>query len=87
MIKKCRAIKIAEHGFLTDEGGDAIICPVREKNCTLRCAWLSAQGRVLQCKDTIVGAIRGRPVQSFRLHTGPEVHNIDKSLTEYELPD
>lgn len=87
MVKKCRAIKIAEHGFLTDESGEAILCPVRERNCTLRCAWFSTQGRILQCKDTIIGALRGKPMQSFHLHTGPNVHNVDESLTEYMLPD
>jgi len=87
MVRKCRAVKIAEHGYLTDESGETSLCPVRGANCTLKCALLSLEGRILQCKNTIIGAIRGKPVQSFRLHTGPEVHNVDESLTEYVLSD
>ena len=87
MIKKCRAIKIAKHGYLTDENGEAIHCPIREKNCTLRCAWFSAEEKILRCKNTIIGALRGKPMQSFRLYSGPDVHSLNESLTEYEVPD
>ena len=87
MVKKCRAIKIGEHGHLTDSSDEAIVCPLRGAQCMLRCAWLSADGRVLSCKDTIIGALKGQPAKSFRLHSGPEVHNVDESLTEYTLGD
>ena len=85
--KKCRAIKIGEHGFLADESGDPVLCPIRAANCTLKCAWFSLDDRVLRCKNTIIGALRGKPVQSFRLHSGPLVYSFEETLTEYELPD
>lgn len=87
MTKKCRAIKIAEHGFLTDGNGEPIICPVRGTKCTLKCAWFSGEDRILRCKETIIGALKGPPMKSFRLYSGPDVHNVDESLTEYTLPD
>ena len=87
MTKKCRAIKIAEHGFLTDSNGEMIICPVRNSNCTLKCAWFSSEDRILRCKDTIIGAMQGKPMKSFRLYSGPQVHDVDESLNEYVLPD
>ncbi|MBN2271273.1 MAG: hypothetical protein JXN61_11705 [Sedimentisphaerales bacterium] len=87
MLKKCRAIKIGEHGFLADEGGDPILCPIRGANCTLKCAWLSLDDKIFRCQKTVIGALRGKPMQSFRLHSGPLVHNFEQTLTEYELPD
>ncbi len=84
MPVKCRAIKIAEQGFLTDEKGEPIICPMRNANCNIRCAWLSAEGRILRCQDTVIGALRGKPVRSFHLQSGPSVYDLDESLTEYE---
>ncbi|MBN2137767.1 MAG: hypothetical protein JW720_08170 [Sedimentisphaerales bacterium] len=85
MTKKHKAIRIAEHGFLTDERNEPILCPVRGANCTLKCAWFSADDRILRCKDTIIGALRGKSIRSFRLHTGPDVYNVDESLLEYEV--
>lgn len=87
MIRKCRAIKIAQHGFLTDANDEPIICPVRNNNCTLKCAWFSAEDRILRCKNTVIGAMQGKPMKSFRLYSGPQVHNVDEALTEYTLPD
>ncbi len=87
MVRKHKAVRIGEHGVLTDEKGEPIVCPVRGSNCTIRCAWFSRQDKILHCRDTIIGALRGKPMRSFRLYTGPEVYNIDESLIEYELPD
>ncbi|MHC4741769.1 MAG: hypothetical protein ACYS8Z_07660 [Planctomycetota bacterium] len=84
---KCRAIKISEHGFLTDGSDEAIMCPLRGTKCALNCAWISADDRVLRCKNTIIGALKGPPMKSFRLYSGPDVHNVDETLTEYTLPD
>jgi len=85
VAKKCKAVKMAEQGFLTDENGDPIICPIRGANCNSKRAWFSAEGRILCCQNTVIGALRGKPVRSFRLHTGPDVYNLDESLIEYEI--
>jgi len=85
MIKKYKAVKIAEQGFLTDERNEPILCPVRGINCSAKCAWFSAEDRILRCQSTIIGALRGKPVRSFRLHAGPDVYDLDESLIEYEL--
>jgi sulfur transfer complex TusBCD TusB component (DsrH family) len=85
MVRKYKAIKIAEHGFLTDEKDDPVVCPVRGANCTAKCAWFSAEDKILRCQDTIIGALRGRTLRSFRLHSGPEVYDVDESLTQYGI--
>ena len=87
MNRRYKAIKIAESGLLTDEQDEPIVCPVRGASCTLRCAWFSAEERILRCKETIIGALRGKPMRSFRLHSGPEVYNVDESLMECESSD
>ena len=87
MTRKYKAIKIAQNGVLTNEGDQAILCPVQGADCTIRCAWFSAEDRILRCKDMIIGALRGKGLRSFRLHTGPDVYNVDESLMEHELSD
>ncbi len=84
MNRKYKAIKIGEEGLLTDGRGDPITCPIRETNCSARCAWFSAEDRILRCQNTIIGALKGKPVRSFRLHTGPPVYDLDESLSDYE---
>ncbi len=74
MPKKYRAVKLTAKGDVTNEEGDAVVCPVNIGSCNCNCAWFSMDGRVLLCKDTPVGAIRSKPVQSFRLSTGPQVY-------------
>jgi hypothetical protein len=32
----------------------------------------------------VIGAVGGKPVKSFHLHTGPLVYNLDESLVTYE---
>jgi len=84
MIGKHKAVRIVEHGFLTDEKDDPILCPVRAGNCTVKCAWFSAEDRILRCQSTIIGALRGKGLRSFRLHTGPGVYNVDEALTRHD---
>jgi hypothetical protein len=79
MPGKYKAVKISEQGNLTDEKDNPITCPVRNANCTHRCAWFSIEDRVIRCQNTVVGAIRGKPIRSFRLSTGPEVFDLDKA--------
>ncbi len=85
MVARYKAIKIAEQGFLTDEKDDPILCPIRDANCNWKCAWFSAEGRVIRCRDIIIGAVRGKPVRSFHLYSGPEVYDIDESLRGDEI--
>ena len=85
MSRKHKAVKVAEHGFLTDENNEAIICPIRGANCNIRCAWFSADEQILYCKDTVIGAVRGREVHATHIHTVPSVYNVDKSLTRYKV--
>jgi len=80
MVARYKAIKIAEQGFLTDEKDDPILCPIRDANCNWKCAWFSAEGRIIRCQNTVIGAIRGKPLRSFRLYSGPDVYDIDESL-------
>ena len=84
MARRYKAIKIAKDGFLTDEKGDSVICPVRNAKCHINCAWFSVEGSTLHCQDTVIGAVGGKPVKSFHLHTGPLVYNLDESLVNYE---
>ena len=84
MNRKYKAMKIAESGLLTDEQDEPIVCPARGASCTLRCAWFSAEEGILRCKETIIGALRGKPMRSFRLHSGPKVYNVDESLKKYD---
>ena len=79
MPVKYKAVKISGQGYLTDEKDNPITCPVRNANCTHRCAWFSTEERVIRCQDTIIGAVRGKPIRSFRLSTGPEVYDLDKA--------
>lgn len=78
MPGKYKAVIISKQGYLTDEKDNPITCPIRNGNCTYRCAWFSTEERIIRCQNTIIGAIRGRPVRSFRLSTGPQVHNLDE---------
>jgi len=80
MVAKYKAVKIAEQGYLTSEKDEPVICPIRGANCTWRCAWFSIEGRIVRCQDKVIGALRGQPVRSFRLYSGPEVYDIDESL-------
>jgi hypothetical protein len=80
MVAKYKAVKFSDQGFLTDEKDDPIICPIRDANCNWRCAWFSAEGRLIRCQDRIIGALRGKPVRSFHLYTGPDVYDLDESL-------
>jgi hypothetical protein len=84
MARKYKAIKIAKDGILVDEKDDPIICPVRNANCSIHCAWFSVDGGVLRCQNMIIGAVGGKPVRSFHLHTGPVVYDLDDSLLEYD---
>ncbi|MHC4171384.1 MAG: hypothetical protein ACYTBX_14040 [Planctomycetota bacterium] len=79
MPGKYKAIKISEQGNLTDEKDNPITCPVRNGDCTYTCAWFSIEDRVIRCQNTVVGAIRGKPIRSFRLSMGPEVFDLDKA--------
>lgn len=79
MHGKYKAVKISEQGNLMDEKGNPITCPVRNGDCTYTCAWFSIEDRVIRCQNTVVGAIRGKPIRSFRLSTGPEVFDLDKA--------
>ena len=80
MVAKYKAVKIVEQGFLTNEKDEPVLCPIRDANCNWRCAWFSVEGRVIRCRDIIIGAMRGKPVRSFRLYTGPDVYDLDESL-------
>jgi hypothetical protein len=84
VARKYKAIKIAKDGFLTGEKDDPIICPVRNANCNINCAWFSAEGGVLRCQNAVIGAVGGKPVRSFHLHTGPLVYDLDGSLLDYD---
>jgi hypothetical protein len=79
MSAKYKAVKISGQGYLTDEKDHPITCPVRNANCTSNCAWFSIEERIIRCQNTIIGAIRGKPIRSFRLSTGPEVYDLDKA--------
>ena len=79
MTKKYRAIKVSEQGNVTDEKGDPIVCPIRGGNCINRCAWYSVEDRIIHCQDTVIGAIRGKPIRSFRLILGPLVYDPDEA--------
>ncbi len=72
--KKYMAVKLTEHGLLTDERNEPIICPIRKSCCTVMCAWFSIEDRVFRCKDTIIGASSPGAMRSFRLHKGPDVY-------------
>jgi hypothetical protein len=85
MARKYKAIKIAKEGNLTDEKDDPIICPIRNANCSINCAWFSVEGGVLRCQNAVIGAVGGKPVRSFHLHTGPLIYNLDESLIDYDL--
>lgn len=85
MTKRYKAIKIAEQGFLTSEKDEPIICPIRDANCNIRCAWFSVEGGVIYCQNTVIGALRSKPLRSFRLYTGPEVYDLDESLKSNEI--
>jgi len=80
MVAKYKAIKIVEQGFLTNEKDEPVLCPIRDANCNWRCAWFSAEGRVIRCRRTVIGALRGKPLRSFRLYTGPDVYDLDEAL-------
>jgi hypothetical protein len=83
MIKKYKALKISRQGFLTDEKDEPIVCPIRNSNCNFRCAWFSAEERIIYCQNTPIGALRPKPMQSFRLHTGPDVYDLDESIEKH----
>jgi hypothetical protein len=76
-MRKFRAVKIAEKGDIMDDKGHSIICPVRAAVCNDKCAWYSMEGRVICCQDTVIGAIRGQAIRSFRLSLGPQVYDED----------
>ena len=79
MPGKYKAVKVSEQGYLTDEEGNPITCPVRNANCTYRCAWFTTEDRIVRCQNTIIGAIRGKPIRSFHLSTGPQVYDLDNA--------
>jgi hypothetical protein len=86
VARKYKAIKIAKDGILTGEKNDPIICPIRSDNCNINCAWFSAEGLILRCQTAVIGAVGGKPVRSFHLHTGPLVYDLDESL-DYNSED
>jgi len=85
MAKKYKVLKMSEQGFFTNESGEAVYCPLRDSNCNLKCVWLSIDERVIFCRDLPLGALKGKPLRSFRLHTGPEVYDLDESLKGDEI--
>jgi hypothetical protein len=85
MAKRYRAIQISEQGFLTNEAGDPIVCPICNRNCSTKCSWLSIDNRVISCRDLVIGAIRPKPMRSFQLYSGPDVYNLDESIKIYQL--
>ena len=85
MAKKYKAIKISAQGFLTNERDEPIVCPIRNSNCNLKCTWLSVEDRTVFCRELAIGALRPKPMQSFHLHTGPDVYNLDESLRSHEV--
>lgn len=87
MIRKYKAIKITEEGQIKNERGDFILCPIRKTNCSMKCAWFSVEGKFLCCQNNIIGAFSGKPIRSFRLHTGPPVYDLDKSLSSFQGND
>jgi hypothetical protein len=80
MAKKYKILKISEQGFFTNEAGEPVFCPVRDGNCNLKCMWLSVEDRIVYCRDMAIGALKGKPLRSFHLYSGPEVYDIDESL-------
>lgn len=78
MARRHRGVKVAEHGNLTDEKDIAVICPIRPGSCNSHCAWYSVEARVIRCRDTAIGAIRGKPIRSFRLYLGPQLYDPDE---------
>jgi hypothetical protein len=84
MTRRCKAVKLTKQGFLTDEKGSPLICPVRQGNCTVKCAWLSIEGKAFRCQDTVIGAVRTDQVRSFRLYMGPDVYDLEELLVSYE---
>jgi len=85
MTRKYKAIKISDEGFLTNQRDEPIICPIRNASCELKCAWFSAEDRVLRCQDTIIGALKGKPMRSFHLYSGPQVYDLDESLEQHQM--
>jgi len=85
MAKKYKAIKFSAQGFLTNERGEPIVCPVRNSNCNFKCCWLSVEDRIVYCREMVIGALRAKPIRSFHLHTGPEVYDLDESLKSHEV--
>jgi len=85
MPRNYKAIKISSQGFLTNERDEPIICPIRDSNCNLKCAWFTIDDGVFRCKDTIIGALRKRPLRSFRLYKGPDIYDLDEALKTNEL--
>lgn len=85
MARQYKAIKITKEGFLTDEKGTPIICPIRDAGCSINCAWFSTEGVALHCQNAVLGVVGGKPVRSFHLHTGPLIYNLDKSSIDYDL--
>ncbi len=85
MARKYKSIKITKEGFLINGKDDPLICPVRNANCSINCAWFSTDDGVLRCQNAIIGAVGGKPVRSFHLHTGPLVYKLDESLMDYDL--
>lgn len=78
MARRYKAVKVTKQGIVTDEENNPIICPIRSSGCNLKCAWFSIEDRVLRCQNTIIGAIRGKPVRSFHLSTGPTAYKPDE---------
>lgn len=74
MIRKYKGLIITQKGTLTSERGTPVLCPVNSGECNRYCAWYAEQNRVVYCQDKAIGAIRGDPVRSFRLHTGPRIY-------------
>ncbi len=76
MARKYRVLKISDNGELTDEDHQGpVLCPIRGGNCTSKCAWysLGAGTGLAYCQNTVIGAIRHKPLKSFRLYVGPDV--------------
>lgn len=85
MNKKYKGIKISEQGYLTNLKDEPVICPIRDANCNLRCAWFSVEGRIFYCQNTVIGALQGKPMRSFHLFAGPDVYDLDESLKNNEV--
>lgn len=76
MTRKYKVLKISENGEVIDEANqEPVQCPIRGGTCNCKCAWYSigAGNGIAYCQDTIIGALRRKPLKSFKLYMGPDV--------------